>query len=157
MDTLLPFSAAVGLRALALPGKGADTGTAGPETERVDRALLTDAVDAELLSRSRRSPGASWRDPVLGPAVGSSARSVDACDEALDNLDDDADVLTLPASDRDITRDVVRGRPAGGAAPSRFRTMGEIADGPSRSSIGTSISARSAFTSDQHTKSTHHH
>lgn len=39
-----------------------------------------------------------------------------------------------------MTRDVVRGRPAGGATPRRFRTTGDMAEGPSRSSIGTSVS-----------------
>lgn len=68
-DTLLPFSAAVGLRALAVPGKGAVAGT-GPDTDLADLVLLTEAVEAELLSRNRRSPGTSTRVPVLGPAVG---------------------------------------------------------------------------------------
>ena len=145
-DTLLPFSAAVGLRALAVPGKGAVAGT-GPDTDLVDLVLLTEAVDAELLSLNRRSPGASTRAAVLGPAVGggsSGARNVEAWDEALDSLEDEADDLTLPASESDMTRDVVRGRPGGGATPRRFRMTGEMAEGPSRSSIDTSISGRLA-------------
>lgn len=142
--TLLPLSAAVGLRALAHPDRGAVAGT-GLETDLADRVLLTDAVEAELLSRNRRSPGGSGRVVVeLGPATGPSGRKVEAWEEALDNLDEEADVLTLPASESDMTRDVVRGNPAGGATPRRFRTTGEMAEGPRRSSIETSISAGSA-------------
>ena len=143
----MPFSAAVGLRALAPPGSGAVAGT-GPETDLADRALVTDDVDAELLSRNRRSPGASGRAAVLGPATdsgSSGARRVEPWDEALESLDEEADVRTLPASESDMTREVVRGKPTGGAAPNRFRTKGEMAEGPSRSSIDTSISGRSVW------------
>jgi hypothetical protein len=66
--TLGPCLAAVGLLALALPGKGA---VAGPETDRaVDLALVTDEVEAELLRRNRLRPGAST-------GTGGPARSVD--------------------------------------------------------------------------------
>lgn len=139
MDTRVPRSAAVGLRAVALPGTGA---VAGPETDRPDRALLTDVVDAELLSRSRRRPGASSRVVVLGPA-GTSARTVDGRDDAVVL---DAAERTLAASDRDMTREVVRGRPAlvlDGPA-TRLRANGEMADWARRSSSRTSTSAQSA-------------
>lgn len=56
MVTLVPVRAAVGLLALALPDTGA---VAGPETDRADRALVTETVEAELLRRSLRRPGAS--------------------------------------------------------------------------------------------------
>jgi hypothetical protein len=65
--TLGPCLAAVGLLALAVPGKGA---VAGPETDRADLALVTDEVEAELLRRNRLRPGAST-------GTGGPARSVD--------------------------------------------------------------------------------
>jgi hypothetical protein len=67
--TLAPTRAAVGLLALAPPGSGA---VVGAETDLADRALATEAVDAELLSRSLLRPGAS--DAL-------SARTVDGLDE----------------------------------------------------------------------------
>lgn len=145
-NTRLPFSAAVGLRALALPGIGA---VAGPETDRAERVLATEAVEAELLRRSRRRPGASSLVVVLGPLSGLSVSSVvafalivDGREEAMDNLDEEAaDDRKLPASESDMARDVVRGSPPLGAlAAKRLRTNGEMADGPIRSSSETSIS-----------------
>lgn len=145
-DTRLPFSAAVGLRALALPGIGA---VAGPDTERAERVLATEVVEAELLRRSRRKPGASSRLVVLGPASASALSVVggilivEGREDATDTPDAEAaDDRTLPASDRDIAREVVLGTPRLGALPvTRLRTKGEIADGPRRSSIEISISA----------------
>jgi hypothetical protein len=64
--TLGPSLAAVGLLALAVPGKGA---VAGPETDRADLALLSEAVEAEELNRSLRRPG--------GSAETGSGRNVD--------------------------------------------------------------------------------
>lgn len=54
--TLGPSLAAVGLLAVAVPGRGA---VAGPETDRADLALEIDAVEAEELSRNRLRPGGS--------------------------------------------------------------------------------------------------
>ena len=120
--TFGPSLAAVGLLALAVPGRGA---VAGPETDRADLRLETDAVDAELLSRNLLNPGGS-------AVTGTSGRDVEGREEV------DAVERTLAASDNDMTRDVVRGRP--GPGPRRVRTRGEKADGPSSSSTLTSIS-----------------
>ena len=120
--TFGPSLAAVGLLALAVPGRGA---VAGPETDRADLRLETDAVDAELLSRNLLNPGGS-------AVTGTSGRSVEGREEV------DAVERTLAASDNDMTRDVVRGKP--GPGPRRVRTRGEKADGPSSSSTLTSIS-----------------
>lgn len=90
--TRLPFSAAVGLRALALPGSGA---VDGPETDLADRALVTDAVDAELLRRSLRRPDASTRAAAAAlDSAGASARMVEGRDDVVER--------TLPASDSDM-------------------------------------------------------
>jgi hypothetical protein len=141
MLTLGPSLAAVGLRAEAVPGRGAVVGT-GPETDRADLALVTEDVEAELLSLNRLRPGAS---------VVASARS--AGGRAADEVCVDVVVVVriLAASDSDMTRDVVRGIPTPGPdvgrppVPSRVRTSGDNADGPSSSSTLTSISVVSSM------------
>jgi hypothetical protein len=135
MFTFGPSLAAVGLRALAVPGKGA---VAGPETDRADLALVIDAVEAELLSRKRLRPGGSAE-------TGTSGRSVDGREVVDIWVEEEAVERTLAASDNDMTRDVVRGIPGPGAGPKRVRIRGESADGPSSSFTLTSISGISSL------------
>jgi len=135
--TLGPSLAAVGLLALAVPGNGA---VAGPETERTDLALVKEAVEAELLNRSRLKPG--------GSAETGSGRNVDGREVVDWCVEVEAVERTLAASDNDMTREVVRGIPGG---PRRVRARGARADGPSSSFTPTSISG---ISSDQYTSRT---
>ena len=128
--TLGPSLAAVGLLALAVPGNGA---VVGPETERTDLALVKEAVEAELLNRSRLKPG--------GSAVTCSGRNVDGREVVDWCVEVEAVERTLAASDNDMTREVVRGIPGGAK---RVRARGARADGPSSSFTPTSISGISS-------------
>jgi hypothetical protein len=130
IPTLGPSLAAVGLLALAVPGNGA---VAGPETERADLALVKEAVEAELLNRSRLKPG--------GSAETGSGRNVDGREVVDCCVELEAVERTLAASDNDMTREVVRGIPGG---PKRVRARGARADGPSNSFTPTSISGISS-------------
>jgi hypothetical protein len=130
--TLGPSLAAVGLLALAVPGNGA---VAGPDTDRADLALDSEAVEAELLNRNRLKPG--------GSAETGSGRNVDGREVVDCCVELEAVERTLAASDNDMTREVVRGIPGG---PRRVLARGARADGPSNSFTPTSISGISSNT-----------
>ena len=143
IPTLGPSLAAVGLLALAVPGSGA---VAGPETERADLALVKEAVEAELLNRSRLKPG--------GSAATGSGRSVDGREVVVWCVEVEAVDRTLAASDNDMTREVVRGIPGG---PRRVRARGARADGPSNSFTPTSISGISSSSNSLHLEDETYH